>query len=206
MKNCSVYLPWDEVAEKVSYYVRRMEFCGYDEGFRYAVVKIAVGRYRARLERWKEEGTMYADYRSEEERRVDKVSKKRGWYREDGKYDSVMLVQPTDGSELKKRIQQLARKNGVKMKVVEKAGLTVKKVLQRSNPFGKKVCGRDDCALCEWGKPGECKTRGGVYQLRCKQDDRKYRGQTGRSVYERVKEEVRDWRGRSEKSPLWRKL
>ena len=117
---------------------------------------------------------------------------------------TVMLVQPTDGSELKKRIQQLARKNGVKMKIVEKAGLTVKKVLQRSNPFGKKVCGRDDCGVCEWGKPGECKTRGCVYQLRCKQDGRKYRGQTGRSVYERVKEEVRDWRGRSEKSPLWR--
>ena len=38
----------------------------------------------------------------------------------------------------------------------------------------------------------------------CKYDSRKYRGQTGRSVYERVKEEVRDWKNHEERSPLWK--
>ena len=81
----------------------------------------------------------------------------------------------------------------------------MKKVLQRSNPFGKETCKREDCLVCKVGKPGECRARGCVYQLRCKAADRrKYPGQTGRSVYERFKEEVRDWWNREESSPLWR--
>ena len=38
----------------------------------------------------------------------------------------------------------------------------------------------------------------------CKTDSRKYRGQTGRSIYERTKEEMRDWKNQCEHSPLWR--
>ena len=34
--------------------------------------------------------------------------------------------------------------------------------------------------------------------------NRKYVGQTGRSVYERIGEEVRGWHNRDEKNPLWR--
>ena len=204
MKNCSVYLPWNSVAKKVSYYVRRMEYCGYGEEFRYTVVKMAISRCKRRVARWHEEGTMYGDNKSDEERQRNKGEKKRDWYKNSGKYDSVMFVQPTESSELKKEVQRIARKNGVKLKVIDKAGVTARKVLQRSNPFEKRKCGRDDCVVCEYGKPGECRNRGCGYQLMCKADGRKYRGQTGRSVYERVKEEIRDWKGKSERSPLWR--
>ena len=202
MKNCSVYLKWEEVAEKVSYFVRRMAYCGYNAAFRYAVVKIAVGRYRRRLEKWKRGEGMFEDCREEGER-IYAAAKKRDWYKGD-KYDTVMFVQPTKDSQLKKKIQLLARKNGVKVKVVEKAGQTVKKELQRSNPFGKLVCGREDCFVCKVGKPGDCRKRGCVYQLKCSEDSRKYRGQTGRSTYERFNEEIRDWVNRDEGSPLWR--
>ena len=61
-----------------------------------------------------------------------------------------------------------------------------------------------DCAVWEHGEVGECRTRGCVYQLVCKEDERKYRGQTGRSVYERTKEEMTDWRNQEEHSPLWK--
>ena len=181
-----------------------MEYCGYGEEFRYTVVKMAIGRYEKKVARWHEEGTMYGDNKSDEERQGNKEEKKRDWYKNGGKYDSVMFVQPTESSELKKEVQRIARKNGVKLKVIEKAGMAAKKVLQRSNPFEKRKCGRDDCVVCEYGKPGECRNRGCSYQLMCKADGRKYRGQTGRSVYERVKEEIRDWKGKSERSPLWR--
>ena len=204
MKNCSVYLPWAEAAGKMSYYVRRMEYCGYSEDFRYAVVKMAISRHKERIERWREEGTMYEERRSEKERQEDRNKKKRDWYKSKDKYDSVMFVQPTEGSMLKRRVQQLARKNGVKLKVIERAGLTVKKILQRSNPFGKKRCEREECMVCKYGRPGECRTRGCGYQLMCKEDEKKYKGQTGRSAYERIGEEVRDWRNKDEKSPLWR--
>ena len=203
MKNCSVYLPWKELAEKVSYYVRRMEYCGYDEKFRFATVKMAISRHKKRIERWKRGEGMFEDYVTEGER-ADAVKKKKDWYKRDGKYESVMFVQPTENSQLKKKIQVIARKNGVKLKVLEKAGQTVKNVLQRSNPFGKVACGRETCVVCELGKPGECRNRGCVYQLKCKEDERKYRGQTSRSVNERFTEEMREWRDMKSESPLWR--
>ena len=115
-----------------------------------------------------------------------------------------MFVQPTKDGELKRKVQEVARRNGVKVKVVEKAGLTMKKVLQRSDPYSKKDCGRSDCPVCRYGLVGVYRSRGCGYQLKCKADNRKYKGQTGRSVYERVKEEVRDWEKEDEKSPLWR--
>ena len=102
---------------------------------------------------------------------------------------------------MKKKVQIIARKNDLKVKVIEKAG---KRMLQRSDPYVKRGCGRVDCAVCEFGMAGECRTRGCVYQLKCEEDGKVYRGQTGRSVYERVKEEIRDWQKKGEKSPLWR--
>ena len=140
----------------------------------------------------------------EEGDRVRKKVKKRAWFSADGKYESIMFVQATPGSVLKTKVQKIARKNKLKIKVVEKAGSTVKRVLQRSDPYGKRKCGRMDCPVCEYGRPGECRTRGCVYQWKCKEDGKIYRGQTGRSVYERTKEEIRDWRNEEECSPLWR--
>ena len=200
LRNCSVYLPWKESADKVSYYVKRMVLSGYDQGFRYNVVKIAIRRYRRRVDRWHEGGTMYASHS-----RGGKSQSKGKWYSgDDDKYESVMFVQTTKDSELKKVVQKLARKNNVKVRVVEKAGLTMKKVLQRSDPYEKRRCERDDCVVCEYGRPGQCRNRGCGYQLLCKADGKKYRGQTGRSLYERIGEEVRDWRNEVDENPLWR--
>ena len=58
--------------------------------------------------------------------------------------------------------------------------------------------------MCEFGKIGECRTRGCVYKIRCKEDGKEYRGQTGRSIYERLKEEMNDLQRKGEKSPLWK--
>ena len=165
---------------------------------------MAISKYKKRLERWRKGEGMFEDRSPDDVRRETAAKKKKHWYKNDGKYDSVMFVQPTEGSELKKKIQQIAKRNKVKVKVVEKAGLTVKKILQKSNPFGKKPCERADCIVCKYGKAGECRTRGCGYQLMCKTDGRKYRGQTGRSVYERVKEEVQGWTSKCDGNHLWR--
>ena len=204
LKNCSVYLPWEVAANKVSYFVKRMEFSGYSEEFRFEVVEMAVRRHERKVKQWREGRALYARSRDDRRRVTDKTEKRRGWYKRDGKYDSVMFVQPTKDGELKRKVQEVARRNGVKVKVVERAGLTMKKVLQRSDPYGKKDCGRSDCPVCQFGQVGVCRSRGCGYQLKCKADSRKYKGQTGRSVYERVKEEMRDWEKKDEKSPLWR--
>ena len=204
LKNCSVYLPWEEIAAKVSDFVRRMEASGCGERFRYDVVRLAIRQYRKRVKAWRDGGEMYADGRTEKEKADDRQRKKLNWYKGDGKYKSVLFVQPTVRSKLKKEVQVIARWNGVKMKVIEKAGLTMKQVLQKSDPYPKVRCSRVDCPVCEYGKPGECRTRGCVYQIKCREDGMVYRGQTRRNVYERVKEEMRDMQGKDEKNPLWR--
>ena len=140
-----------------------------------------------KVEQWRKGGLMYADERDEEAREVGKLEKRKGWYKGSDKYDCVMFVQPTKNSELKRKIQEIAKRNKMKVRVVERAGLTMKKVLQRSDPYMRKRCERNDCPVCDMGKPGECSTRGRGYQLTCKEDGRKYRGQTGRSLCERVK-------------------
>ena len=94
LKNCSMYLSWVDVAAKVSEFVRRMEYSGYGDEFRYEVVKIAVRRIQRRLERWRKGGEFYADQRTAEEKESDKVGKKGNWYKKDGKYERVVC--PTD--------------------------------------------------------------------------------------------------------------
>ena len=100
LKNCSVYLPWEEVASKVTYFVKSMEYSGYDQDFRYEVVQRAMRRHEVKVEQWRKGGAMYANERDEEVRAVNKFGKKKGWYKGDRKYDSVMFVQPTKKSEL----------------------------------------------------------------------------------------------------------
>ena len=204
LKNCSPYLPWKDIAKSVSDFVRRMELSGYDPKFRYDVVKRAVRRYRVRVSKWEKGDEMYADLRTDTERMEDRNRKKENWYRDDNKYESVLYVQPTVNSMLKKDIQSLAKKNDVRVKVIEKAGLTMKRMLQKSNPYPKERCSRVDCAMCEYGKIGECRTRGCVYKIKCKEDGKEYIGQTGRSIYERLKEEMTDLQRKGENSPLWK--
>ena len=63
------------------------------------------------------------------------MGRKRKWYSQNGKYDSVMFVEPTPGSELKRRVQDIVKRHGMKIKIIERVGETIKGILQRSNPF-----------------------------------------------------------------------
>ena len=217
LRNCSPYLEWQEVAGKLSYFVKRMQFSGYSHEFRHRVMVKALqkhdiqGRTRERIDREEQpvQPQREDENREDEETRQTGVrgSKKESkrWYAAGGKYESVMFVEPTPKSVLKKSVIGIAKKYGLKVRVVERVGATVKGILQRSNPFGKKPCTRDDCRMCTEGVDGvDCESRGCVYQLRCREDERLYRGQTGRSMYERTKEHVDSWNREEEESPLRR--
>ena len=103
-----------------------------------------------------------------------------------------------------KRVQSIIRRLGLKIKVVERVGATVKGMLQRSNPFPKIPCGRDKCAICDGDGGDNCRTRGCIYEVLCKECERVYRGQTGRSVYERSKEHIEAWVRGEDDCPLRR--
>ena len=121
-----------------------------------------------------------------------------------GRYDSVMFVEATPGSAMKTRIEQVMRRLKLKIKVVERVGCTIKDLLQRSNPFGVRDCERNNCLIYAQGDNVDCRTRGCVYEFMCEECKRLYRGQTGRSIYERGQEHLDAWEERDDECPLQR--
>lgn len=63
-------------------------------------------------------------------------------------YRSVLFVQPTKDSALKKKYKKIIEKSKCSVKVVERAGTSVKSKLQKSYPFPKNICD-EKCFLCQ---------------------------------------------------------
>ena len=115
-----------------------------------------------------------------------------------------MFVEPTLGSELKRRVQGIVKRHGVKIRIVQRVGETIKGIFRKSNPFGRMPCERNDCPICSRGLMANCRSRGCVYQMKCVEHGQLYRGQTGRSAYERTKEQVFAWERSDDECPLMR--
>ena len=194
LRNCSEHLPDEVKTSHLQYFVNRMQFSGYSQTYRYEVMTRAFKKHNQN--------------RNNSGRVTRKRSDRRRWYNED-KYDGVMFVDTTPGGELKKRVENACRKNQMKIKIVEKINSTTKKELQRSNPFRHQHCGRNDCITCNLEQPVNCRKRGPVYEIRCRNceeelatTDKAYRGQTGRTIYHRMKEHFTQWEGEKEESVL----
>ena len=121
----------------------------------------------------------------------------------------MIFVTMTPNGELKKGYEKEIKKSGLRIKVVERTGRTLKSQLQTSNPFRKKNCGRNDCFVCTTSNIGNCNTEGISYDIKCqgencnKSDD--YRGESAHNGYTRGKDHLQYLRLRSKKnSPLWR--
>ena len=93
---------------------------------------------------------------------------------------------------------------GLKIKIVERTGTNLKKVLQRSNPFKNRLCARQDCFVCTTGGQGPCGALGVTYEIVCKRCLKKYIGETARNAYTRGKEHLNDLERESERSVLMR--
>ena len=191
LRNCSKHLPRQERTKHLQYLVNRMQYSGYPQIYRYEVISRALKIHDAIMRR---------------ERRRSTKKDKRKWY-DEKRYDGVMFVDVTLNGEMKQRVEKAFRRNKMKVKVVEKIRRMVKKELQRSNPYEWEHCGRNDCVTCNLGIRINCRSRGLVYEIRCEDCERNviekmYRGQTGRSTYERMKEHFSKWLSGAEDSPL----
>ena len=177
MRNCSERLDWNEgKKEHLEMYMRRMQISGYDERKRLKTLKKADEKY----EKVKGKKQVYKYH----------GKKNKNWYLKDERSETVMFVNATPNEILKKKVEQAAKKHKVKVKVVERRGNTMKRMLQKSDPFKKMACEERDCVICMEGIDVDCRMRGVVYEIMCKEEgcNRKYIGQTGRSLYERMKE------------------
>ena len=178
MGNCSERLGSEDGKNKyLNHYMKRLQYSGYDERKRGRMLKKALKKH----EKKKEVGSNRQSRRSR---------KNDAWYLEGGKNETVMFVNSTPGERLKKKIERIAKKYKMKMKVVERRGRTVKSMIQKSYPFPNDKCGREDCVICKNDQNVNCKARGVVYEVECLEEGcgMKYIGQTGRSLYERMKE------------------
>ena len=69
----------------------------------------------------------------------------------------MVFVPATPGSTLKRALNEDIKKSGLKIKVVEKTGVIMKRILQRSDPFKTRFCSRENCIST--GGKGPCDGR-----------------------------------------------
>ena len=63
------------------------------------------------------------------------------WYKQGG-YESVIFTPSTPELSLQRQYQSETHRQGLKICVVEKVGQSVKSMVQRSDPFKERTCGR----------------------------------------------------------------
>ena len=208
MLHCSNFLTWDTVLKHLNNFTRKMQYSGYDQAFRYTVAKSAINAYKTIRDN--EERGFRPMHRPKTWRRteriIEKEEKKKTWYKQGG-FDTVLFVPTTPDGELRKMYEREIRRSGIRMKVVEKTGRTLKSQLQTSNPFRETNCGRRDCFVCTTFGQGNCNTESITYRIDCSSECEKgvYKGETAYNAYTRGKEHMSRLAARDlNNSPLWR--
>ena len=110
---------------------------------------------------------------------------------------------------LQQRYQEEIDRRGLKIRVVEKSGRSVKSMLQRSNPFRPEKCDRPSCLVCGTGGKGACDKEGITYAITCMTCaengiERIYHGETSKNAFTRGKRHTDDFVRKSKDSVMWR--
>ena len=193
--HCSDQLPWESVCTHINKFMKKLQYSGYTQPFRYNVAKSALNAYEIikekkrlgirpvnRLKTWKRK-----------EREAEKVKRKKSWYK-DGGFDSVLFVPSTPENQLKRAYQKEIAKSGLRIKVIEKTGTTLKSKLQVSNPFKPRHCDREGCFVCSSGGTGNCNAESITYEVECLGDctvKDLYKGESAHNAFTRGKTHVR---------------
>ena len=209
LTHCSRYLQWEDVCEHINRYMKKLQYSGYKQKFRYHVVDSAIKAFET-IKKKADNGERPINrpkHWKRQERRAALVEKKTKWYKQGG-FHSVLFVPPTPGSLLKIQYQTEIEKSGLKIKAIEKCGTKLKTLLQKTNPFKAKNCEKDDCFTCRSGGNGDCEKESINYNIICGNNNcnirNVYNGESSYNGYTRGKEHQSNLRGRNRNSPLWR--
>ena len=149
------------------------------------------------------------DYRTIE-RWHKKIAKKSSWSRS----ESVCFI--PFSKKLKEAVENSITNSKENIRVVERGGVSLKKLLQKSNPHKETFCTDKQCSVCrvrEGGqdgcKPGGCNIDGVGYVVTCLDcqengRDYHYEGETGHSLRQRSSQHERDLRSGNTNSGLVR--
>ena len=191
-------------------YMGRMMQAGYSVGQRKSILEHAL-RINDKMRVEDQNGTrpLYRPKDWQVEERIKNKKRKRQNWSTRGGYIAPIFVPPTPNSELARMLQKVADNEteaGVKFKIVETGGRTMKSEVQVSNPTATSGCDDGDCLACQYGrgKGGNCRQSNIEYEVECQlcPDDRKclYIGESSRNIYTRVKEHQSSYRNRNGKS------
>ena len=180
----------------LSEFCLRLKESGYPDKMRYEIVKRGVEVYEKQLER--DENNicpLYRPKRYEDETRKNKKHRAQmSWYKP---YDTVLFIPPTPNSELAKKFKEIVEKQkaegGIKIKVVEKAGVKLGSLLPGLRE--KEDCGRENCFVHTTGGKGMCNRENIVYKGQCltcsdRGKESVYIGETSRSGFVRGKQHM----------------
>ena len=209
---CSPLLPWERVKMHIEDYMMRLQFSGYDEKFRKQALRSAAKAYNKIKDKVRKgERPLYRRKNwKQSERMKEKRRRKEEWYKAKGdkkkkqeEYMSVIFVQPTEKSALKKKYEDVIRKSECNVKVVERAGVSVRRKLQKSYPFKKNVC-EDKCFVCMSQGKGNCRRSNVTYLIECTRQGCRYQyvGETSRNGISRGKEHLKGLEKRDQDSVL----
>ena len=139
--NTSSRLEWDpHVASVLTDYLARMMNAGYNEYYRKVTLDRALAIYD-RMKQNENDGIQPVNRPKDwqlKERRKKKTRKERCWATRGG-YIAPIIIPSTPNSELLKMLREVAgaeAEPGLKFKIVERGGVTVKRQVQNSNPTG----------------------------------------------------------------------
>ena len=113
----------------------------------------------------------------------------------------TLFIDSTPNSTLKREVEKVWKETGLKVKVIEKSGNTIKQQLCKSDPFPKIGCGESDCRICPDDKVN-CKAREIVYCIECEECRNKpglgrYVGESSLSINERWKQHLENYESKS---------
>ena len=129
---------------------------------------------------------------------------------------TVLFIPRTPGGELATLLrgaeEDISKATGDHIKIVEKAGVMLKRMVHKANHYAGEDCERSDCLVCctggeESGK-SDCRRRNIVYKtfcIQCKEKGREsaYYGESSRTAFERGSEHLRDFSSMAEDSHMW---
>ena len=187
-------LPWPEVKKVMSEYSNALRCSGYSSTFRAEVIAAALKGFRRQCQA-ADSGTGPPLFRprsyERETRRNKKLRSKESWYRPH--HDIVGFVPPSPGGELLAGLQKIVKeegnKIGMKIKLVEQSGVSVKTLLTRPDLSG---CLHPECDIAENGASHS--RRGANYTGECTVCGNQYRGETGSGAHTRISSHKADIR------------
>ena len=79
----------------------------------------------------------------------------------------MIFVPATLNSQLQKKYQKEIWRQGFKIKVTEKAGVAIKRLVQKSDPLKPRQCEREDCPVFGTEGKGPRNRESVTYEIKC---------------------------------------